>query len=160
MAQELQEGVCVNFPTSVVYTSGDVFTIACKAAINPGVPRFEFWPHIKAEEARQMIYLSTPPQLVDSGTVIPNYVRTGWLVEKALEQAASWRHPENKYYDQTTRLAAVHATRAEKIFREMEFEDQAREGTDVMFDRFAGLPILDSEYLAGHDLGYDGPNIL
>lgn len=152
-AQTLQEGVTIYFPTGVAYTSGDVFTIAVKARTNAGLPRYEFWPHIKADEARQYMYLSTPPQLIDEGTVIPHYVRTGWLVEKALAGIARWKHPENRYFD--LKLAMFHEERAYQMFIEMEVEDQRREPSDVMYDNWATLPVFDSEFLAGRDIGYE-----
>lgn len=151
-AQELTEGVTISFPSSVAYTNGDVFTIHLRAALGAGRPRYEAWPHIEADEVRPYLYNCRPLALTDPGAVIPHYIKTGWLLEKALAACARWKHPENKYYD--LKLAIIHDTRAEQYFLDMEREDQNREVTDVRYDSWRNLP-TDSGYLAGRDVGYE-----
>lgn len=152
IAQELGEGVTITFPTSGSYVDGNVFTIPLKAAVSVGVPRFEAWPHIKSEEVRPYLYLARPLNLYDEGAVIPHYVKTSFLLEKALAACARWKAPENKYYD--PKLSVIHDARANDYLLAMEREDQQREASDVRYDSWSGLPLMDSEYLAGRDVGY------
>jgi hypothetical protein len=153
IAQELSEGVTISFPSSVLYTSGDVFSIQVVAAPAPGTPRYEFWPHIKAAEVRPYIYNARPRSLKEPNAVIPPMVNSGYLLEKALAACARWKNPENKYYD--LKLAMVHDGRADALLVRMEREDQARLLTDVQYDSWRQLPTVDSGYLQGHDLGYE-----
>lgn len=151
--QELVDGVTIAFPSSVSYTSGDVFTIHCRSAVSAGVPRFEAWPHIKSEEVRPHLYLAKPLDLHDPAAVIPHYVKTGYLIEKALAACARWKSPENKYFD--LKLSIVHENNALIYLHLMDKEDQARESSDVRYDGWRNLPTMDSEYLAGRDVGYE-----
>ena len=151
--QDLSDGVQIAFPTGVAYTNGDVFSVSAKALASAGQARYEFWPHIKADECRPYLYLATPPQLVDPGMIVPRYVNPQYLLQKALAACAQWKHEENKYYD--LKLSMIHEGRAEEIAIRMEREDQARETTDVNYDAWGNYPVYNSAYLASHDVGYE-----
>lgn len=150
--QPLQDGVEITFPV-VAYTVGNVFMIRCDAADSPGEPRYEAWPHIKVDEERPYLYKADLPDLTVPGTVLPRFVRGDALVEGALADIAMWKNEDNKYYD--LKLAGVHMGRAEEIIAQMEREDQARESTDLIYTDWTQLPVYDSGYLAGHDIGYE-----
>jgi hypothetical protein len=157
-AQDLQDGVQVAFPSTVSYTSGDVFVVRAIAAYSPGTPRYEPWPHIKADEARPYLYLAKLPDLTDANAVLPRYLRGDVLVEFALAQWAMWPGTSDKpnpAFSKGLGLAAMHTTRAENMLVDLEREDQARETTDLVYDSWTQLPVWDSGYLAGHDMGYE-----
>jgi hypothetical protein len=151
--QELQDGVFVEFPTTETFVDGDIFIIRCSAETHAGLPRYEFWPHLQADESVPFLYLAEAPDLSVSGTVIPRYVNTGALIEKALAAVARWNHPDNKYYD--LRLANLHDARALAFMVQMQREDQGRETTDVRYHSWSGLPTAGTDYSVNRDLGYD-----
>lgn len=151
--QHLQEGVHVTFRTGVSYTSGNVFVIPASAARNQGDPRYEPWPHIKADESRPYLYLARPLDLTDPGAVLHRYIPGDLVLEKALARAASWKNEKNGYYD--LRLAALHEARYQKLLADVVLEDEARESTMLTYDRWINLPTYDSAYLQSHDLGYE-----
>lgn len=153
IAQHLQDGVAVAFPTGVVYTSGDVFVIPASAARNQGDPRYEPWPHIKADEARPYLYLSKPPDLTDSGAILHRFIPGELVLEKALAAAARWKNEKNGYYD--LRLSALHEARYQVMLADVVREDEARESTMLTYDGWINLPVYDSAYLASHDIGYE-----
>jgi len=151
--QDLADGVQIAFPNTVAYTNGDIFTITAKALMQAGAARFEFWPHIKADECRPYLYLATPPALTEPNMIVPRYVNPQYLVEKALASCALWKNEENAYYD--PKLAMIHEGRAEELALRMEREDQGRETTDVNYGDWGAFPVVDSGYLANHDVGYE-----
>lgn len=152
-AQELQDGVTVTFTAGVTYTSGDVFVVPVTAAHAAGRPRYEPWPHIKADETRPYLYLARPLDLSEVGAVLPAQIPSDLVVEKALAAIARWKHPENGYYD--LRLAQVHEDRASYLLIDVIREDEAKESTMLAYDNWVNWPTYDSEYLAGHDLGFE-----
>lgn len=152
-AQELQDATTVSFPSSVAYTSGDVFVIPTSASHGAGRPRFEAWPHIKADETRPYLYLARPLDLTDVGAVLPPQIPGDVIVEKALSAMARWKHPENAYYD--LRLAQVHEDRADRLLIDVIREDEAKESTMLAYDNWANWPTYDSAYLVGHDVGFE-----
>lgn len=152
VAQYLSEGVTISFDAGVSYSDGDVFTIQLRAGVSAGAARYEAWPHVRSEEVRPFLYRAKPVDLYDEGALIPHYIKTGFLLEKALAACARWKNPENKYYD--PKLSIIHDTRANDYLIMMEKEDQSREVTDVRYDSWCNMPMVDSEYLAGRDVGY------
>ena len=151
--QSLQDGVTIAFPTGVAYTSCDVFVIPCSAAQNAGNARYEPWPHIKSAEARPYVYLSKPLDLNDPGAVLHRFIPTDLVLEKALAAAARWKSEGNGYYD--LKLSALHESRYQMMLVDVVREDEARESLMLTYDSWSRLPAYDSEYLAGHDVGYD-----
>jgi len=101
-AQTLQDGVTVTFPLIVSYTLGDIWVIDCTAIPNPGVPRYELWPHQTTNHVYGFLYEKRYPDLNDANTVIPNFIRGDVLMEMALEEVALWPGPStdkpNPYY--------------------------------------------------------------
>jgi hypothetical protein len=150
--QALSDGVLVSFPP-LAYTLGDVFSIRCGAAEAPGGPRYEPWPHIRADETRPYLYLANLPDLSDPGAMLPRYVRGDVIMEMVLADVARWKHPDNAYYD--LKLALIHDQRAESMLLDMERQDQARETTDLAYTNWNDLPAYDSEFIASHDTGYE-----
>lgn len=151
--QHLQDGVTVSFPTGVSYTSGDVFVVPAKAASNAGSPRYEAWPHIKADETRPYLYNARMVDLDEPGAVLPRGIPSDLVVEKALAAIARWRSEDNPYYD--LKLSVLHEERANVLMVDVIREDEAKETTMVAYDEWSSWPPYDSAYLAGHDAGYE-----
>lgn len=149
-AQVLQDGVQVAFPP-VAYTLGDVFSISCLAAEAPGTPRYEAWPHIKADETRPYLYLANLLDLTDVGAALPRFVRGDLLMEMVLADIASWKNPDNGYFD--LKLAGWHTVRAEAMLLDMMRADQSRESTDLTYHDWNELPVYDGDFMVSHDLG-------
>jgi len=148
--QPLQDGVQVSFPP-VAYVTGDVFSVSCTAAEAPGSPRYEPWPHIKADETRPYLYLANLLDLTDLGAALPRFVRGDVILEMVLSEIAAWKNPDNGYYD--LKLANWHAGRAEVMLLDMMREDQARESTDLTYRNWNELPVYDGDFMVNHDLG-------
>lgn len=148
--QPLQDGVLVVFPP-VAYALGDVFSIYCLAADAPGSPRYEAWPHIKADETRPYLYLANLLDLTDMGAVLPRFVRGEVIMEMVLADIAAWKNPDNGYYD--LKLAGWHTARAEAMLLDMMRQDQSRESTDLTYENWNELPVYDGDFMVNHDLG-------
>ncbi len=145
--QPLQDGVQLSFPP-VAYSVGDVFSISCSSAEAPGSPRYEAWPHIKADETRPYLYQANLLDLTDPGAALPRFVRGEVIMEMVLSDIASWKNPDNGYYD--LKLAGWHANRAEVMILDMMREDQARESTDLTYSNWNDLPVYDGDFLVNH----------
>jgi hypothetical protein len=151
--QFLQSGVTINFPSTAPYTSGDVFVVACSALYSSGVPRYELWPHVRANESRPFIYFCRPPDLVDPGATLSRYIPGELIVEKALAAAARWKSADNPYFD--LKLSMLHESRALAMLEDVQREDQARSLSDLVYDQWTSFPTLDANYLAGRDAGFE-----
>jgi len=149
-AQVLQDGVQVAFPP-VAYSVGDVFSISCQASDTPGSPRYEAWPHIKADETRPYLYLANLLDLTDLGAQLPRFVRGDLLMELVLADIASWKNPDNGYYD--LKLAGWHTAKAGELLFDMMRADQSRESTDLTYHDWNELPVYDGDFMVNHDLG-------
>ncbi len=150
--QALSDGVVITFPAaSPGYSAGDLFTVQCRASDSPGNPRYEAWPHIKADETRPYLYLANLLDLTDLGAQLPRFVRGDLLMELVLADIASWKNPDNGYYD--LKLAGWHTSRAETMLLDMMRADQSRESTDLSYHDWNELPVYDGDFMVNHDLG-------
>lgn len=158
-ATELQDGVEVLFPSGT-YVDGDIFTIRCTAGVNPGLPRYEIWPHITQEYVLPFIYEREPEDISVSGQVLPPYIDGNILVEYALAEAAKWPGPSvdkpNPYY--RLELSDRHSTKYERLVIEHEQEDEETFMQDVAYQDATGMgyaPIPafgDSDWLQKHGI--------
>lgn len=153
-AQALQDGVSVYWPTGETYVSGDVFVVRVEAQANPGLPRYELWPHKKSAYVYPYLYESEPDDLEDSGMALPRYIRGDILLEMALAAAARWPGVDgqrNVYYDLV--LARMHESRAKTMVRELEVSDDDVYLQDLSYVEslpWAPTPFGDSEWLQSH----------
>lgn len=118
-------------------------------------PRFEIWPHQKAEYVYPFVYEARPTDLDDSGATLPRYIRGDALLEMALSQAALWPGPsedkKNPYFN--PQLAKMHDMRAEQLITEMERQDDEVFEQNVHYAYPTGLPWApfgDSQWLQRH----------
>ena len=159
-AEDLQDGVQIYFPTGVSYTSTDVWVIRTTAGSNPGLPRFEIWPHQKSQYVYPYLYWKRPPDISVSGTTIPYSIESTLIQEIALSKAASWPGPSadkpNPYY--RLELSDRHQKNASKLLMEAERNDSEIFMSDVMYQEatsmpFAPIPALgDTNWLQKHDV--------
>lgn len=153
-AQALQNGVSVYWPTGETYVSGDTFIIRTEAQANPGLPRYELWPHKKSAYVYPYLYESEPDDLEDSGMALPRYIRGDVLLEAALAAAARWPGVDGKknvYYDLA--LARMHEARAKTMVRELEVSDDDVYLQDLSYVEslpWAPTPFGDSAWSQSH----------
>jgi hypothetical protein len=160
LAQELQDGVNVFFPTGVVYILGDVWVIVATAGANPGSPRYEIWPHQKAQYVYPFLYWKRAIDISDTGATLPRMIRGDILLEMSLAEAARWPGPSadkpNPYY--RLELSDRHEAKAEYLIAEAERADEETFMADVVYQDaavmpFAPIPALgDSDWLQAHDI--------
>lgn len=160
LAQSLSDGVQVYFPTGQTYVLGDLFIIQTLARSNPGLPRYELWPHQKAQYVYPFLYEKRAPDISDPNVVLPRFIRGDLLLEYALAEAASWPGPStdrpNPYY--RLELHDRHLKKAEFMCMELERQDEEVFLADVYYQDAVGLPFApipalgDSNWLMKHDL--------
>lgn len=154
-AQDLKDGVQVYWPLALTYVVGDVFIIRATALSNPGLPRYELWPHKKADYVYSYIYEARATDLEDGG-VLPRHVRGDVLIEHSLWRAAAWPGTDGKknpYYD--LNLARFHKTEAERMIAELERQDDEVFARNFSYARslpYAPVPWVDSAWLQSHDI--------
>jgi len=157
-AQELQDGVNVFWPAAVVYVVNDVFVIRTTAGSNPGSPRYEIWPHQKAQYVYPFLYWKRAVDLSEPGATLPRFINGDMLLEVALADAARWPGPSadkpNPYY--RLELADRHERTAEFLIMQAERNDEEVFMADVTYQEstvmpFAPIPALgDSDWLQTH----------
>ena len=125
----------------------------------PPLPRFEIWPHQRAQYVYPFMYVSRPPDLSDPGATLPRMIRGDALLESALAQAARWPGPAkdqpNPYFN--LNLAMAHEARYQAMCMEMARTDDEIMENDVTYMSlsampFASIPWGDARYLQSHDL--------
>jgi len=155
--QFLQDGVQVTFPTGVNYTLGDIFVIRCTAVSNPGLPRYELWPHAKSNHVYPFLYEMVPPDLNERNVTIPRYVRGDILMEMGLHEAAKWPGPStdkpSPYFN--LQIAKAHELRAEQMLNELELRDDEVWEQDLQYQYPAltwafATPLGDAAWLQRH----------
>lgn len=106
LSQDLMDGVSINFPLGVSYTSGDVFVIQCAAVPNAGTPFYELWPHQQANHVYPYLYSVMPPDLNEPNAALPRFIKSNFLVDMALEDLSMWPGPSldkpNPYYSKAS----------------------------------------------------------
>lgn len=153
-AQDLQDGVQIYWPLVSVYVQGDVWVVRTTAVSNPGLPRYELWPHQKSRYVYPIMYECRPLDLDDPGAVLPRYIRGDVLLWMALAECARWPGAEGKpnpYYN--LNLAAVHDNRAERMIMELERQDDEVMEQDVRYQRYNlpyAMALGDSDWLQSH----------
>jgi hypothetical protein len=151
--QSLQDGVKIYWPAET-YVLGDTFIIRTEALDSVGVPRYELWPHKKAEYVYPYLYEAEPTDLEDPGAVVPRNIRGDVLLEHALAACARWPGDEakpNPYYD--LRLAETHQGRANRMVMDLELADDETHMND--FTRIRDMdfaPYGDATWLQSHAL--------
>lgn len=154
-AQTLSDGVRIYWPTGNTYVLGDTFIIQATAATNPGLPRYEFYPHKKAAYVYPFLYEADPDDLEDSGTTLPRYIRGDVLLEASLAKAAMWpglADKPNPYYDLA--LAGRHERRAREMGENLQVADDEIYMTDLSYDLpegYAPVP-FDAAWMQKHDV--------
>lgn len=162
--QDLQDGVQLYWPDDHVggeslgihYDEGDVWVVQCTAQSNPGLPRYELWPHQTGSYVYPFLYEARPPDVSDPGAVVPRYIRGDAILECVLAEAARWPGPSqdkpNPYFN--LNLAQVHTVRAERMIAELERQDDETYEQDVGFQLPLGFPYAtplgDSAWLQSH----------
>lgn len=125
-AQSLQDGVTIQFPLAVSYTSGDVFVFSVQQGSAPGLPRYELWPYQMGNHVYPFLYEARPTDIDQTGSVIPNFIRGDVLVEMALADIAMWPgasvEAKNVYFNPQT--AAYHQNRADVMIGVLERQDE------------------------------------
>lgn len=131
-------------------------------AIAVPVPRYELWPHRKADYNWPFLYKTRVTDLEDSGAVLPRYVRGDVLLELALMEAASfpgdgikknpyaaeWRmeyHRRKLYGDPRKNLVGM--------IPEMERQDNEIFQQDVDYAEnmnFAPYPLMGADWAQNH----------
>ena len=159
VAQELQDGVSVYFPTGT-YVLGDIWIVRATAGSNAGLPRYEVWPHQKALYVYPFLYWKRPPDISASGVVIPYSIDNNLILEMALAKAASWPGPSadkpNPFY--RLELADRHERKAQQLLAQAQVKDAEIFMSDVVYQEatqmpFAPIPALgDSDWLQKHDI--------
>lgn len=153
-AQDLQDGVTINFPLVVTYTSGDIWVIRATALSNPGVPRYELYPHQTAAHVYGMMYETLPVDLTDSGAVIPRAIPGDLLTTLAMAEVA--RYPgtdtsKNPYY--SLGVAKMYDQQAEERLNLMEIRDEDVWMQNLSYDT-ASWPFAplwgDSKFMQSH----------
>ncbi len=123
----------------------------------PPRPRYELWPHMKAQYCYPYLYIARPADLADSGAHLPFYLSGDVLLEMALAEAARWPGPSrdkpSQYY--SLALAMMHERRAERRIVEMERNDDETFEADVKYAMnlpFSPWP-FDASWMQSHALG-------
>jgi len=141
--------------------SGDAYAVAAfdyrvPSGETVAVPRYELWPHKKAQYVYPFLYESRPTDLQDSGATLPRFLRGDVLLEMALAEAARWPGPSsdkpNPYF--SIQLASMHDKRAEQMIIEMEKQDDNVFEDDVTYLQESGWPsgpFMDAEWMQSHD---------
>lgn len=124
----------------------------------PPLPRYEIWPHQRAQYVYPFMYINRPPDLSDADGALPRYIRGDVLLEMALAQAARWPGPAkdaiNPYFNLA--LAMQHDARAEQMLRDLDRTDDEVWENDVTYISvsampFASVPYGDARFLQSHD---------
>jgi hypothetical protein len=111
----------------------------------PPLPRYEIWPHQRAQYVYPFLYINRPPDLSDAGASLP--------------QAARWPGPSkdspNPYF--SLPLAMQHDTAAELMLRDLDRTDDEINEIDVMYTSVSAMPIAsvpygDARFLQSHDV--------
>jgi hypothetical protein len=125
---------------------------------SPAMPRYELWPHQQAQYAYPFLYIARATDLIDSGAVLPRFIRGDMLLEMALAEIARWpgasAEAKNPYYDLA--LAKMHDNRADALLVDIGRQDDEVYETMVTYATlmpFAPLPWLDSSWMQSHSLG-------
>ncbi len=145
-ANQASSAFCVSF--------FDYITPIGEAATVPPVPRYELWPHIKSQYVMPFLYETRWTDL-ESGGVLPRYIRGDVLKEMALANAARWPGPgedkKSPYFN--LNLAAMHEARAERMINMLEVQDDEVWEQDIWYS-CANLPFMpwDSAWLQSHSL--------
>lgn len=154
LAQDLQEGVTVYWPDVLVYVVGDVWVIRVSAANAVGLPRYELWPHNKANYVYPFLYEARATDLQDTGAVLPRYIRGDVLLEMALAEAAEWpgagADRVNPYFN--LNLADRKMVQAEKMMLELERQDDETYMSNAFYQpvSFPYAPFPDAKWVQSH----------
>ena len=124
----------------------------------PPLPRYEIWPHQRAQYVYPFQYVSRPPDLSDPGASLPRMIRGDVLLEGALADAARWpglSDQRNPYFNLP--LAMAHEARYTAMVDEMVRTDDEIFENDVTYMSlsampFASIPWGDARYLQAHDI--------
>jgi hypothetical protein len=159
LSTPLIDGVQVAWPddASQTYRIGDTWVITTSASSNPGLPRYELWPHQTGAYYYPFMYIAQMPDIDDEGVVLPRYLRGDVLIEMALAEAAKWPGLEDKpnpYFN--LGLSKFHTDRAEFLIRELEVQDDNIYEQNLTYATsgmsMAPLPWGDAAWLAKHSL--------
>lgn len=154
-AQALSDGVSIYWPTGETYVLGDTFVIRTEAQDQVGTPRFELYPHKKAQYVYPYLYEAELDDLEDDNAVLPGPIRGDVLLEDALSRAAMWPGTDDKpnvYYDLA--LAGRHERRAREMTQELEVSDDDIYLSDLSYVQAmdaAPVPWGDSAWLQKHE---------
>jgi hypothetical protein len=156
LAQDLQEGVQVYWPDTVVYVDGDVWVTQARVVNSVGLPRYELWPHNKANYVYPFLYEARATDLQDTGAVLPRYIRGDVLLEMALAEASEWPGAgvdrPNPYFNM--QLALMKRKAAETMILELERQDDNTYLQDAFYQpvSFPYAPFPDANWLQRHAL--------
>lgn len=156
VAQDLQDGVQIYWPTAQTYVIGDIWVIGATATRSAGLPRYELWPHQTAAYVYPFMYESRPVDLQDTNAVLPRFIRGDVLLEMALAESARWPGPStdkpSPYFN--LKLADMHDARAERMIMELERQDDETYEQDLSYQSPLGFPFAtplgDSAWLQSH----------
>jgi len=153
----LSNGMAIYFDPTISYSIGDTFIIQVQTVSNPGVPRYEFWPHQQAAYVYQYLYESRPADVFDPGFVIPRFIaNTNIMFEMAMQQTAMWpgtSDQPNVYFN--LQLAQGHGAKVERLMGDLERQDEEVFMQDVRYSGWISYPFspfADSNWIASHAL--------
>jgi hypothetical protein len=119
-------------------------------------PRYELWPHQRAEYVYPYLYVSRPVDLEDTGATLPRYIRGDVLLAMALAECCRWPGTEDKKNPMfSIPLASMYDKQAEDLITQLERQDDEIFENDAFYRMtqypFAPYPILDSNWLQSHE---------
>ena len=142
--------------------SGTVYIVAWRdydSRFTPPLPRYELWPHQKADYVYPYLYEARATDLDDANAQLPRFIRGDMLLEFALVECARWPGPSkeqpNPYFNLA--LAREHERRAELMVMEAEKQDDETFLQDARYMTATGLPFAplpwgDSQWLQSHSI--------
>lgn len=123
-------------------TAWAVSALAYDLTSSPPLPRYEIWPHQKADYVYPFLYEARATDLEDTGAELPRYIRGDVLLEMALEECARWPGPsaerKNPYYSVTQSQA--HQKRSEFMIGELERQDEEVYNVDTRYQQIVSMP--------------------
>jgi hypothetical protein len=120
------------------------------------LPRYELWPHQRAEYVYPYLYVSRPVDLEDLGATLPRYIRGDVLLTMALAECCRWPGTEDKKNPLfSIPLASMYDKQAEDLLTQLERQDDEIFENDTFYRMtqypFAPYPIADSNWLQRHE---------
>jgi hypothetical protein len=120
------------------------------------LPRYEMWPHQRAQYVYPYLYVSRPIDISDPASTLPQYIRGDVLLAMALAECARWPGTEDKKNPMfSIPLASMYDKQVDDLVSQLERQDDEIFENDTFYRMsqypFAPYPILDSRWLQSHE---------